>query len=117
MKENLTYKMLPYIRVREQDGGSTFYKISDGIIVSKNSNGKNLCVKLKYDLNNIYTRYGFLNVDTNDLFVLSKLWLSDKDFYGSFENVEKAINSIIKESILTHDLDKNEGCSSQQKNN
>jgi len=53
-------------------GESKIYMVSDGIIISKNSSAKNLCVKIKFDLDSLFNRYS-IDVGRIEFGIISKV--------------------------------------------
>lgn len=86
-------------------GESSIHTISDGIIISRNTNANNLAIRLRFDIVSSIARYS-LDPVTCELILLFKEWLSDYDFYWLFEVVEKNINISLLESILSRDKSK-----------
>jgi len=105
LESNKTYKLLACIKSPENNK-NLIYTISESIIITKNSNPKDLAEKMIFDLHSIINRYGLEN-NINSFYIMIKQWLSHEDFWGQFSEVEKVVHQILVDSVSKLKMDKN----------
>lgn len=119
LDNNKVYKLLPSVKGQSSFSDEvSIHTISEGIMISKNTDAINLAMRLRFDLVSTIARYSFflflinkkkLEAETCEILFLFKEWLSNYDFYGLFENVgrrQKQINISLWESIQRKDQSK-----------
>jgi hypothetical protein len=99
LESNLTYKFSCCIKSTDTLSNQNYYNIiSESIIITKNSIPEDLAEKIKFDLQSTINRYS-LEDNTNSIFIIYKEWLSHKDFWGQFSEVENIVNQSLVENI------------------